>query len=77
MRGLLLLAAADAGEDDVRYCVATVMDSDAPMWPTVAAGWALGALGVDEAKRFAVLADDHAAGRTEVVGDRLKTTEAN
>jgi hypothetical protein len=71
MRGLLLLAAADAGEDDVRYCVATVMDSDAPMWPTVAAGWALGALDVGEAKRFAVLADDHAAGRLMVVNDRL------
>jgi hypothetical protein len=71
MRGLLLLAAADAGEDDVRYCVATVMDSDVPMWPTVAAGWALGALDVDEAKRFAVLADDHAAGRLMVVNDRL------
>jgi hypothetical protein len=37
----------------------------------VAAGWALGALDVDEAKRFAVLADDHAAGRTRVEGDRL------
>jgi hypothetical protein len=77
MRGLLLLAAADAGTDDVRYCVATVMDSDVPMWPTVAAGWALGALGVDEAKRFALLADDHAAGRTTVVGDRLVVAEAN
>jgi hypothetical protein len=74
MRGLLLLAAADAGEDDVRYCVATVKDTDMAMMPAVAVGWAVGAMGADEARRFAVLADDHVDGRTRVENDRLVVT---
>jgi hypothetical protein len=74
MRGLIRLAGADCDDEDVRLCVATAMDSDAPLMPAVAVGWAVGGLGsggVDEAKRFAQVADDHVDGRTQVIDDRL------
>jgi hypothetical protein len=73
-RGLIRLAGADCDDEDVRLCVATAMDSDAPLMPAVAVGWAVGGLGsggVDEAKRFAQVADDHVDGRTQVIDDRL------
>jgi hypothetical protein len=71
MRGLIRLAGADCNDEDVRLCVATAMDSDAPLMPAVAVGWAVGAMGVNEAKRFAQVADDHVDGRLMVRDDRL------
>jgi hypothetical protein len=71
MRGLIRLAGADCDDEDVRLCVATAMDSDRPLMADVAVGWAVGAMGVDEAKRFAQVADDHVDGRLMVRDDRL------
>jgi hypothetical protein len=71
MRGLIRLAGADCDDEDVRYCVATAMDSDAPLMPAVAVGWAVGAMSVNEAAIFARVADDHVDGRTQVIDDRL------
>jgi hypothetical protein len=71
MRGLIRLAGADCDDEDVRYCVATAMDSDAPLMPAVAVGWAVGAMGCAEAAIFARVADDHVDGRTQVIDDRL------
>jgi hypothetical protein len=66
-RGLILLAQAGADDDeDVRTLVASVMDSDVPHWPSIAAGHAVGALGAADAARFAQLADRYATG--DVVG---------
>jgi hypothetical protein len=53
------------------YGVATAMDSDAPLMPAVAVGWAVGAMSVNEAAIFAHVADDHVDGRTQVIDDRL------
>jgi hypothetical protein len=71
MRGLIRLAGADCDDEDVRLCVATAMDSDAPLMPAVAVGWAVGAMGATEAAAFARIADDHVDGRLMVVDDRL------
>jgi hypothetical protein len=53
------------------YGVATAMDSDAPLMPAVAVGWAVGAMSATAAAAFARIADDHVDGRLMVVGDRL------
>jgi hypothetical protein len=71
MRGLIRLAGADCDDEDVRLCVATAMDSDAPLMPAVAVGWAVGAMSAAAAAAFARIADDHVDGRLMVVDDRL------
>jgi hypothetical protein len=66
-RGLILLAQGGADDDeDVRTLVASVMDSDVPHWPSIAAGHAVGALDARQAAEFARLADRYCTG--DVVG---------
>jgi hypothetical protein len=77
MRGLIRLAGADCDDEDVRLCVATAMDSDAPLMAAVAVGWAVGAMGATDAAAFARIADDHVDGRLMVVDDRLVAVSAD
>jgi hypothetical protein len=65
-RGLILLAQQDCDDEDVRTLVASVMDSDVPHWPSIAAGHAVGALDHQGAAEFARLADRYCTG--DVVG---------
>ena len=55
-RALMFLGYADLGEDElVRGLVATVLESDAPWFPTFTLGHVVGSLGVTDAEHFAQL----------------------
>jgi hypothetical protein len=61
-----LILLAEGGVDDpdaVRALVARATDSDAPLFPTITVGHAVGAMGADEAKAFVTAAADLCAGR--------------
>jgi hypothetical protein len=61
-----LILLAEGGVDDpdaVRALVARATDSDAPLFPTITVGHAVGAMGAEEAKAFVTAAADLCAGR--------------
>lgn len=62
-RGLLTVLEAGWDEEVVRALVANAMSSDAPLFPAVTVGHAVGALDAASAAQFARLAGDYAAGR--------------
>lgn len=56
-RGLIALAGHEPSDDALRALVRLALDSDAPLFPTVTAGHALGSLDAVQAERFADLVD--------------------
>jgi hypothetical protein len=61
-----LILLAEGGVDDpdaVRALVARATDSDAPLFPTITVGHAVGAMGATEARAFVTAAADLCAGR--------------
>jgi hypothetical protein len=50
-------------DDIVRALAALAVGNDAPLFPAVTVGHAVGAMSVDEAKRFAALCTDYVDGQ--------------
>lgn len=62
-RGLLLLAQGGGDADEiVRALVALALDTDAPLYPCITTGHAVGAMGATEAEKFAGLCVDYVDG---------------
>lgn len=49
-------------DEIVRALVAVALDTDAPLFPCITTGHAVGAMGAAEAQRFAVACDDYVGG---------------
>lgn len=56
-RGLIALAAAEPDDEALRALLRLALDSDAPLFPTITAGHALGSLDAGQARRFTELVD--------------------
>lgn len=66
-RGIIALAGHEPSDDALRALLRLALDSDAPLFPTITAGHALGSLDADRAERFAELVDAYLSTPPQLV----------